>query len=113
MNISSYNKNARILAEISTTFPDLDFLNFGGGFGFDYKGNEEYNINGIHKELNKIRFDFNISEHVCFIVEPGRYIVANTGVLISEVSSVKNHPTRNFIGLNTGYNHFPRCFYYG
>ncbi|EAO8183609.1 diaminopimelate decarboxylase [Salmonella enterica subsp. enterica serovar Newport] len=113
MNISSYNKNARILAGISTTFPDLDFLNFGGGFGFDYKGNEEYNINGIHKELNKIRFDFNIPEHVCFIVEPGRYIVANTGVLISEVSSVKNHPTRNFIGLNTGYNHFPRCFYYG
>ncbi|EBC4096407.1 diaminopimelate decarboxylase [Salmonella enterica] len=113
MNIAGYNKNARVLAEISTKFPNLEFLNFGGGFGFDYKGNEEYNISGIHKELNKIRSDFNIPDDLYFIIEPGRYIVANTGVLISKVSSVKYHPTRNFIGLNTGYNHFPRCFYYG
>lgn len=113
MDVSGYTENARILTEISAQFPSLKFLNFGGGFGFDYKGDKEYNINEVHACLNQIRSEFNIPDKLHFIIEPGRYIVANSGVLVSKVSSVKYHPTRNFIGLDTGYNHFARCFYYG
>lgn len=32
--------------------------------------------------------------------------------MVSQVCSVKEVNAIKYIGLNTGYNHFPRCFYY-
>lgn len=96
MDISGYINSARVLAVISSSFPLLEFLNFGGGFGFDYKNGDEYNIDGIHSFLNQLRSEFQISDDVNFIIEPGRYLVADSGVLISKISSIK-YPPLNII----------------
>jgi diaminopimelate decarboxylase len=40
-------------------------------------------------------------------------MVADSGVLLASVCSVKDYGSRKYIGLDTGYNHFPRCFLYG
>ena len=45
-------------------------------------------------------------------LEPGRYFVAQSGVLVSKVNSVKLTPYKNFINLNTGFNHLARPLLY-
>lgn len=45
-------------------------------------------------------------------LEPGRYFVAQSGILISRVNSVKLTPYKNFINVNTGFNHLARPLLY-
>ncbi|EBJ5652463.1 diaminopimelate decarboxylase [Salmonella enterica] len=112
MDITGYIENARVMAELAKGFPTLKFINFGGGFGYDYITHNAYDINAIHDALNDLRVRFGFDNRTKFIIEPGRYVVAGSGMLFSRVTSVKTTASRNFIGLDTGYNHFPRCFYY-
>lgn len=112
MNVDKYIANAAVLVEIAREFDGLKFINLGGGFGYDYINHTPYDIRAIHSALQLIRENEELPQHVRFILEPGRYLVAGSGMLISRVCSLKNTHSRNFIGLDTGYNHFPRCFYY-
>lgn len=112
MNVDTYLENAAALAELAKGLDTIKFINFGGGFGYDYIEHKPYDISKIHSTLQQIRKNLEFSSQVKFILEPGRYIVACSGLLISRVCSVKHTTSRNFIGLDTGYNHFPRCFYY-
>lgn len=112
MDVANYIENAGIMADFAKSFTSLKFINFGGGFGYDYVTHQPYDITAIHSALNGLRDAYRLDREIRFIVEPGRYVVAGAGVLISRVCSVKHTALRNFIGLDTGYNHFPRCFYY-
>lgn len=112
MDVANYIENAGIMAEFAKSFISLKFINFGGGFGYDYVTHQPYDITAIHSALNGIRDTYGLNREIRFIVEPGRYVVAGAGLLISRVCSVKQTASRKFIGLDTGYNHFPRCFYY-
>nr|WP_113869315.1 diaminopimelate decarboxylase [Brenneria salicis]NMN90401.1 diaminopimelate decarboxylase [Brenneria salicis ATCC 15712 = DSM 30166]RBP57853.1 diaminopimelate decarboxylase [Brenneria salicis ATCC 15712 = DSM 30166]RLM28908.1 diaminopimelate decarboxylase [Brenneria salicis ATCC 15712 = DSM 30166] len=112
MTTNSFIDNAAFLADLSMKLNGLSHLNFGGGFGYDYVTHNEYDLHTISVALNLLRSKMNLSEHLRFIIEPGRYFVADSGKLIATVCSVKKLPHRNYIGLDTGYNHFPRCFYY-
>jgi len=44
--------------------------------------------------------------------EPGRYFVAQSGILLSRVNSVKLNPIKNFINVDTGFNHLARPLLY-
>ncbi|MNG73005.1 diaminopimelate decarboxylase [Serratia inhibens] len=112
MEVTNYIENARIMAELAKSFSSLKFINFGGGFGYDYVTHCSYDISAIHVALNELRETYDLDLATRFIIEPGRYVVAGAGMLISRVCSVKHTSSRNFIGLDTGHNHFPRCFYY-
>ncbi|SFN56383.1 diaminopimelate decarboxylase [Xenorhabdus japonica] len=112
MSTKMYIENAEFLMELSIQLDSLSHLNFGGGFGYDYKSYEQYDLRSIRSSLDLLRKNFNISDKTKFIIEPGRFFVANAGKLVAKVCSLKSFGNRNFMGLNTGYNHFPRCFYY-
>ena len=47
------------------------------------------------------------------VLEPGRFLVAESGVLLSTVTEIKNNPKRTFVGVNTGFNHLIRPTMYG
>ncbi|MGC0880369.1 diaminopimelate decarboxylase [Pantoea agglomerans] len=112
MDAANYIENAGIMAELAKGLSSLKFINFGGGFGYDYVKHKPYDISAIHSSLNELRSTYDINSDIRFIIEPGRYMVAGAGILISRVTSVKRTSSRNFIGLDTGHNHFPRCFLY-
>jgi len=110
--LEAYNK----LFKTALDFPDLETLNFGGGFWLPYKP-EDKNLNlkllggklsdGMKKFCHKYGRELNM------ILEPGRFIVGESGTLLAEVADIKNNSKRNFIGLNTGMNHLVRPALYG
>jgi diaminopimelate decarboxylase len=45
--------------------------------------------------------------------EPGRYIIADSSVLLCKVTATKKTPEKVFIGTDTGFNHLIRPALYG
>ncbi len=101
----------KVLLEIGRQLPDLEFINFGGGFPIPYYvDQEEFSIEEFTKVAAPIlqgeydRRDGNIR----FLFEPGRWIVAPSGVLLTQVNTVKDQGRISFLGTDTGFNHLLR-----
>lgn len=85
----------------------LQSINFGGGLWVDYK-NQEDDFGWLKKYGNFIKQASESLETKIWI-EPGRWLVARAGLLISDVEYVK--PTSGgptFLILNTGMHHLIR-----
>jgi diaminopimelate decarboxylase len=50
---------------------------------------------------------------IALYIEPGRYVVAESGILLAEAGAVKSTPDYNFVIVNTGMNHNVRPAFYG
>lgn len=101
--------------KISHAFSNLQYVNFGGGFGIDYeKSGSSIDFRALKDSLDSLVNPFmnRGKPPPRFIIEPGRYYVATAGKLLSTVNSIKKTGDRTYLGINTGYNHFARCFLY-
>ena len=94
----SWKKTAMRLATIVNLFPDLKWINLGGGFGIKTNG-IELNFEKINRSLSNI-----FSEEIKLYIEPGRYLVAEAGILVSKVTQVRHKNNKNYVGLSTGMN---------
>jgi len=72
----------------------LQYLNLGGGLGIDYLGTEADFPTA--KDLVGVIQD-QIPEDTTLILEPGRSLVGNAGILICRVIGVKRSGAKNFI----------------
>lgn len=85
----------------------LDFINIGGGLGIPYTEEEnEIDLDQTFKLVSEVFHDnvkkYNLGDPD-LVVEPGRYLIGNAGVLISQVMHVKKS-YRNFVGIDAGMN---------
>jgi diaminopimelate decarboxylase len=93
---------------------NLTHIDFGGGYGVQYAGavSHEALPKEEKSELSapsSLDFFSNVLPVLkstgCFIIiEPGRSIIANAGVLVTRVIYVKENSTRKFIIINAGMN---------
>jgi len=85
----------------------FEFINIGGGFGIPYtEEEEEIDLDHTFKLVSEAFYD-NVKKYRLgdpeLVIEPGRYLVGNAGVLISRVNHVKKS-YRKFVGLDAGMN---------
>ncbi|MCL5409158.1 MAG: diaminopimelate decarboxylase [Candidatus Omnitrophica bacterium] len=78
-------------------------LDIGGGFGIHYKIEENIeDINIFGRKISEfILVNFKKTQ---IIIEPGRFIVGNTGILVSKVIYPKKTPHKNFLIIDAGMN---------
>ena len=97
----------RIISKVDFKF---DFIDLGGGIGISYKNdNKKFNYANYQKSIIKHLGKYNSK----IIFEPGRSIVANTGILISKIIYIKKNQSKNFIILDAGMNDLMRPALYG
>lgn len=102
---------ARVLFDLAPQFPDLRIVNVGGGLGIEEKpGDTALNLDALAKELASVRA---IRPELEIWIEPGRFIVAEAGVLLAQVTQVKGKQNLRYIGLTTGMNSLLRPTLYG
>lgn len=86
----------------------LKVMDIGGGLGVNYQASdfkeEKTKLNHFGKELKNILKDFDGR----VITEPGRLLTARFGLLCSRIEYIKNSPSKQFVVLNSGMNHFLR-----
>lgn len=104
----------RIHEELKINF---EFMDLGGGIGVPYKPEEKEvdlqlfadGLAGLFKERVN---EYSLGEPELWL-QPGRYMVAEAGVLLTKVNAVKHTPYRKFVGVNAGFNTLIRPTMYG
>ena len=94
----SWRKTAMKINSIAKFFQDLKWVNLGGGFGIK-TNKKELDLEEVNKSLDGV-----FEEGIEIFIEPGRFIVAESGVLLSRVTQVRKKNNTNFIGISTGMN---------
>ncbi len=107
-------QSAQTLIDLAPDFNNLRWINFGGGIGVPYRpGEREFPIDEYGRGLARVAGDYLQARGLYAILEPGRYVVASSGVLISRVTSRKISAGTDWIGCDTGFNHLVRPSKYG
>ena len=107
--IEPFSKSFDILKKITLMLRDkghtIDIIDVGGGLGVKYKENEvSLDISKYGKLLSKKFSDLGCK----IIIEPGRYLTANAGILVTKILGIKKTNIKNFIIVDAGMNDFIR-----
>jgi diaminopimelate decarboxylase len=114
-DVDVFMKMADILFDLAIQFPDLEFLDFGGGFKVAYKANDTVtDISLMGTKINQAFNDFRKKHNrkLEMWIEPGKFIVSEAGYLFTKVNIVKKNPTITFLGVDSGLNHLIRPMMY-
>ena len=106
-----FNIAANISKKLDISF---DYLDLGGGFGVPYRDNDpDFDIKAAAGYILENFENFNgIFNNSDLIIEPGRYIIADSAVLISRITSIKNYG-HTIIGTDVSMNTLIRIPLYG
>nr|VFK16946.1 MAG: diaminopimelate decarboxylase [Candidatus Kentron sp. LPFa] len=107
MTESVYQSMQNLMA-IATpgNFPDLEFLDFGGGFKVPYRPDEprvDYPAMGAEITRLFAAFCREYGKDLEMRFEPGKYVVAEAGYLIVEINTIKHNNQRAIAGCNSGF----------
>ena len=107
----------QVLVDIANGIRDhlglaLETIDIGGGIGIPYHMEENHmDVDALSSEVS------NYIRHNCYVrklaIEPGRYLVADTTVLLTTVGDIKEHPEKTFAGVDAGFNTLIRPAFYG
>jgi len=106
---------AEILFEAAKHFTALRFIDFGSGFKVAYKeGDKVTDIEDLGLKLSEVFNDFCVKygRQLELWIEPGKFVVSESGTLLVQVNVVKPTPTITFAGVNSGLNHLIRPMMY-
>lgn len=109
MSPEPYLEAVTNLLRIAKRFENLEFIDFGGGYGIPYHkldAEAEYDMAGFSMRLEPIIDDF-VKEYgkaPLFKSEPGRYCVAEGSVILGRVHAVKYNSGRKYVGTDIGMN---------
>jgi diaminopimelate decarboxylase len=94
----------------------LRAISAGGGLSLPYRhGEPEIDITEYHAAWNKTRHEAEriTGSQVRLELEPGRYLVGNSGLLVAEVRAVKKVADKHFVLVDAGFNELARPILYG
>jgi diaminopimelate decarboxylase len=112
-----YVEGVKSLLKIAENFENLEYIDFGGGFGIPYHkqdGQKRLELEGLGRLLDQTITEWvkMYGKEVTFKIEPGRYIVAECGVLLGNVYTVKINYEIKYVGTDLGFNVLTRPVIY-
>lgn len=106
-----WQQTALMLAAKIVHFPEVQFINLGGGFGVvDKPGQHALDMTALDESLMAVKSRY---PHLSIWLEPGRFFVAESGVLLAKVTQCKDKGKVHFVGIETGMNSLIRPMLYG
>ncbi|QJC32653.1 diaminopimelate decarboxylase [Enterobacteriaceae endosymbiont of Donacia dentata] len=108
--------NSMLYNVLQTYMPKIDIISAGGGLSIPYKINDlkvdtnhYFNLWDNTRNIIKNFFKKNIKLEI----EPGRFLVAESGILICQVCAIKIIKNKRFVLVNIGFNDLIRPVMYG
>lgn len=109
MTGEAYVTSAETLFEVAKQFDDLEFIDMGGGFGIPYQKQDNQprlDLKDLGDRLSE-RVNNWVKEYgkeVEVKIEPGRYIVAESSILLGQVNAIKMNYDIKYVGTDLGFN---------
>tara|TARA_Y100000590_G_scaffold30585_1_gene33932 strand:+ start:7921 stop:9186 length:1266 start_codon:yes stop_codon:yes gene_type:complete len=108
MSINPFKKTflklKKFINKINNKEKIIKVLDLGGGIGINYKNEKAIAIKDYVKIILNLCNDLNCK----LIVEPGRMLVAESGILVTKVLFVKKNKKTNFLVIDAGMNDLMR-----
>lgn len=110
--VEAVNKTLALMDDLESAGFRVEMLDLGGGFGASYETNQspmasEYASHVVPLLVDRVRDGLKI------ILEPGRHVVANAGVLLLRVLYMKRSGDKTFAICDGGMNVLLRPSHYG
>ncbi|MEX9912263.1 diaminopimelate decarboxylase [Providencia huaxiensis] len=105
-----------MVALVTTAGVDLHAISAGGGLSTPYReGDELIDVQHYYSlwDNARQRIEQHLGHKIELEIEPGRYLVAESGVLLAEVRAVKDMGSRHYVLVDSGFNDLMRPAMYG
>ncbi|MCL2707920.1 MAG: diaminopimelate decarboxylase [Defluviitaleaceae bacterium] len=117
MDASLYMESVKNLLSIAKNFEGLEFIDLGGGFGVPYRkqqGEKPLDLKELGASLDLYMNEFvkAYGDELIFMVEPGRYVPAESCVLLGTIHSLKKNGETKYAGCDVGFSVFARPMLY-
>jgi diaminopimelate decarboxylase/aspartate kinase len=110
-DVENWTQVGSVLVGLVKRFPDVQYIDVGGGLGVpDRAEGRELDLGRLDEALAKVK---GALPGVQLWLEPGRYFVANAGVLLARVTQTKVKSGIRYVGVATGMNSLIRPALYG
>lgn len=100
------------LFTIASEFPDLEYINFGSGFGVKYSEEDKnFDFNKVLEHYSSLcsRLSVRFNREIILKIEPGRALLANAGLLLVKTTNIKKLTPKKFeISVNAGFGELAR-----
>ncbi|MCJ7452247.1 MAG: bifunctional aspartate kinase/diaminopimelate decarboxylase [Steroidobacteraceae bacterium] len=110
-DVRNWQQVGHLLGGLAARFPDVKVIDLGGGLGVPEKPGQVpvdlAMLQGVIEDL-KVRWP-----ELAIWLEPGRFLVAQAGVLLAQVTQLKGKGTVQYVGVATGMNSLLRPALYG
>ena len=109
-------QSSNYLVECARQFPDLEYINFGSGFGVPNKPEEQrFDFERVGRHYSKLTQELSdyFGRSIQLKVEPGRSLIATAGTLYAKVTNIKRLKGKKQIAINAGFGEFARPRIYG
>ncbi len=101
-------KLKKVYLDLKKDFPELKKFDFGGGLGIFYDRVDLALEESLLQQYAKITLE-TLSDLNCELQsEPGRWLVAHCGALITQVQYIKETSAKTFVIVDAGMNHLIR-----
>lgn len=111
LDAAAWARTGRVLAGLAPRFPDLAWIDLGGGLGVPQRpGDAPLDLAALEAALAPLAA---VLAPVELRLEPGRYLVSEAGVLLAPVTQVRRRGGLVFVGAATGMNSLLRPALYG
>ena len=98
----SWIKAAKKLIKISLELPNVRIINLGGGIPIrDKTSDPSFDLDLLNSHLLKLKKKY---PEYDFWLEPGRYLVGESGVILTKVTQLKKKGEKSYIGVEVGMN---------
>ncbi len=109
--VGHWSETAWILGEVAPRFPEVEVLDLGGGLGVPEKPTDRpLDLDALAESLAAARAALGGRR---LWLEPGRFLVAEAGVLLARVTQTKAKGAQRYVGVDAGMHTLIRPALYG
>ena len=110
-DVETWQQTALFLSSFIDRFPTVEVLNLGGGLGVaERPGQTTLDTAAVSRSLAPLQ---KAHPGLELWIEPGRFLVAEAGVLLARVTQLKDKGQRRYVGVTAGMNSLIRPALYG
>ncbi|WP_238785386.1 diaminopimelate decarboxylase [Blattabacterium cuenoti] len=114
-DIKYFLQGSQVLYQTAIDIPNLDYIDFGSGFKVPYKQNDQKtDLSILSKSIVEKFQNFckSYGKKLTLILEPGKFLVSESGYFLVHVNVIKQTTSTVFAGVDSGFNHFIRPMFY-
>jgi len=107
--LESLERLKKLYAKLQEIGLSIDYLDLGGGLGITYREEDPPHPGELGEALSKALEDMDVT----LILEPGRVIAGNAGILVTRALYTKDTELKHFTVVDAAMNDLIRPSYYG